>query len=98
MKRALAPPASPYVGRLAPTPSGLLHIGHARTFHTAFKRCQANGGALILRIEDLGLQRSQSLTHSLTHSLAHQFLTHLVTHYPSHAHTFSLIFTRLYTH
>ena len=42
-----------YRGRLAPTPSGDLHIGHALTFMTACERAKAAGGALILRIEDL---------------------------------------------
>lgn len=43
----------PYRGRLAPTPSGPLHIGHARTFFAAYKRSRQAGGALVLRIEDL---------------------------------------------
>ena len=38
-------------GRLAPTPTGLLHVGHARTFATAAER--AAGAGLVLRIEDL---------------------------------------------
>jgi glutamyl/glutaminyl-tRNA synthetase len=48
-----------YRGRLAPSPSGLLHIGHARTFWTASQRAIANRGALILRNEDLDPQRSR---------------------------------------
>ncbi len=40
-----------YRGRLAPTPTGLLHLGHAATFHTVAER--ARGGTLVLRIEDL---------------------------------------------
>jgi glutamyl-tRNA synthetase len=47
-----------YRGRLAPSPTGLLHIGHARTFWTAFQRAIANRGTLILRNEDLDPQRS----------------------------------------
>ena len=42
-----------YRGRLAPTPSGDLHIGHALTFLTAFARARAAHGRLILRMEDL---------------------------------------------
>lgn len=38
-------------GRLAPTPTGLLHVGHARTFAVAAERAGAAG--LVLRIEDL---------------------------------------------
>ena len=45
--------ASPYRGRLAPSPTGLLHLGHARTFWIAQARARAAGGALVLRNEDL---------------------------------------------
>jgi len=38
-------------GRLAPTPTGLLHVGHARTFAIAAER--AGGAGLVMRIEDL---------------------------------------------
>src|SRR5208282_4294927 len=47
----------PYRGRLAPSPTGLLHLGHARTFWTAQKRAQANGGTLVLRNEDIDSTR-----------------------------------------
>jgi glutamyl-tRNA synthetase len=42
-----------YRGRLAPSPTGLLHLGHARTFWIAQQRAQAANGTLILRNEDL---------------------------------------------
>jgi glutamyl/glutaminyl-tRNA synthetase len=42
-----------YRGRLAPSPTGLLHLGHARTFWTAARRSAERGGRLILRNEDL---------------------------------------------
>ncbi|MDP9038492.1 MAG: tRNA glutamyl-Q(34) synthetase GluQRS [Acidobacteriota bacterium] len=48
-----------YVGRLAPSPTGLLHLGHAATFYTAFLRAQEHGGLLLLRNEDLDPQRSR---------------------------------------
>jgi glutamyl/glutaminyl-tRNA synthetase len=44
-------------GRLAPTPTGLLHVGHARTFAVA--RARATGG-LVLRIEDLDRPRCRA--------------------------------------
>lgn len=50
-------PVSDYRGRIAPTPSGLLHLGHARTFWTAYEHVQDAGGTLIIRIEDLDPQR-----------------------------------------
>ena len=46
-----------YRGRLAPTPTGLLHLGHARTFALAAQRATAAGGALVMRIEDLDASR-----------------------------------------
>ncbi len=50
---------TPYRGRLAPSPTGLLHLGHARTFWIAHQRALAAGGSLILRNEDLDPQRSR---------------------------------------
>lgn len=44
---------SAYRGRIAPTPTGELHLGHARTFYAAFTRAMDANGALVLRIEDL---------------------------------------------
>ena len=46
-----------YRGRLAPTPTGYLHLGHARTFWIAQLRAQATGGTLILRNDDLDRAR-----------------------------------------
>jgi len=48
---------SGYRGRLAPTPTGHLHLGHARTFWTAQERARQAGGELILRNEDLDRDR-----------------------------------------
>jgi len=50
-------PSSPYRGRLAPSPTGHLHLGHARTFWAAAERARAAGGKLILRNEDLDSTR-----------------------------------------
>ena len=47
--------AMPRRGRLAPTPTGLLHIGHARTFAVAAER--AGRAGLVMRIEDLDAPR-----------------------------------------
>ena len=52
------PTASPkYRGRLAPSPTGLLHLGHARTFWTAQQRARLHGGEIILRNDDLDSTR-----------------------------------------
>jgi glutamyl/glutaminyl-tRNA synthetase len=45
----------PLRGRLAPTPTGFLHVGHARTFAVAASR--AGSAGLVLRIEDLDRPR-----------------------------------------
>ena len=54
------PSTSSYRGRLAPSPTGLLHIGHARTFWIAAQRATKYEGTLILRNEDLDPQRSRA--------------------------------------
>lgn len=46
-----------YRGRLAPSPTGYLHLGHARTFWIAQQRALANGGTLVLRNENLDAVR-----------------------------------------
>ncbi|MCC6901556.1 MAG: tRNA glutamyl-Q(34) synthetase GluQRS [Polyangiaceae bacterium] len=43
----------PLVGRLAPSPTGLLHLGHARSFLLAWWSVRARGGSMVLRMEDL---------------------------------------------
>jgi len=50
-------PPLAYRGRLAPSPTGLLHLGHARTFWVAAERARAAGGTLVLRNDDLDAQR-----------------------------------------
>lgn len=46
-----------YRGRLAPSPTGYFHLGHARTFWTAYQRALANHGVLVFRNEDLDPHR-----------------------------------------
>lgn len=48
-----------YVGRLAPSPTGALHLGNARTFMIAWLRARARGGKVILRMEDLDHPRDK---------------------------------------
>jgi len=47
------------VGRLAPSPTGLLHLGHARTFLLAFWRIRSQAGQLLMRLEDLDGPRAE---------------------------------------
>ena len=42
-----------YRGRIAPSPTGYLHLGHARTFWTAQQRALDANGTLVLRMDDL---------------------------------------------
>ena len=48
---------SGYRGRIAPTPTGYLHLGHAATFWKAHERAHQFEGVTILRIDDLDPQR-----------------------------------------
>ena len=45
------------VGRLAPSPTGRLHLGHARSFLLAWWSALAQGGCVVLRVEDLDATR-----------------------------------------
>lgn len=49
-----------YRGRLAPSPTGFLHLGHAQTFLAAQKRAHENSGELLLRVEDLDRTRCKT--------------------------------------
>ncbi len=44
---------SPYRGRIAPSPTGYLHVGHAKTFWAAQERARSNDGVLVLRNDDI---------------------------------------------
>lgn len=46
------------VGRLAPTPSGRLHLGNVCAFAAAWLSVRAQGGRLLLRIEDVDRARA----------------------------------------
>jgi glutamyl/glutaminyl-tRNA synthetase len=54
------PPAAPLpvVGRLAPTPSGRLHLGNVCAFAAAWLSVRAQHGRLLLRIEDVDRARA----------------------------------------
>ena len=48
-----------YVGRLAPSPTGALHLGNVRTFLIAYLRARSLGGKVIFRMEDLDHPRDK---------------------------------------
>lgn len=55
------PKEKPYRGRIAPTPSGFLHLGHVATFKTACERAKKAGGKIVLRIEDIDSSRVRKI-------------------------------------
>lgn len=52
-------PPRPVVGRLAPTPSGDLHLGNVCAFAMAWMSARAQGGRVLLRIEDIDEGRAR---------------------------------------
>ncbi len=53
MTTPLSIPARPPRGRLAPSPTGALHLGNARSFLLAWLSIRSRNGTLLLRMEDL---------------------------------------------
>lgn len=53
------PGSSAVRGRLAPSPTGLLHLGNAYAFLMAWLSARSRGGALVLRMEDIDPERSR---------------------------------------
>lgn len=49
--------SSAVVTRFAPSPTGLLHLGHAYSALFAFEAATRNGGRFLLRVEDIDLTR-----------------------------------------
>ena len=47
-------------GRFAPSPTGRLHLGNARTAFLAWLQVRAAGGRFLLRIEDLDRARCRA--------------------------------------
>lgn len=52
-------PAPPHKTRLAPSPTGALHLGNARTFLVNWAIARARGWSILLRIEDLDGPRTK---------------------------------------
>src|SRR5260370_16041287 len=51
------PASASTVGRLAPSPTGAQHVGNARTSLIAWLSARAQGGRVVLRIEDIDSPR-----------------------------------------
>lgn len=56
-QRSLPQALQPAHGRLAPSPTGFLHIGNAVSLLAAWLDARATGGSIDLRIEDIDTQR-----------------------------------------
>ena len=54
------PVSPPYIGRFAPSPTGLLHIGSLLTAVASFLDARAHGGCWLLRMEDLDPPREMA--------------------------------------
>ncbi|MBJ8192822.1 tRNA glutamyl-Q(34) synthetase GluQRS, partial [Bacillus cereus] len=52
--------AQPIRGRFAPTPSGWIHLGNARTALLSWLHVRSLGGTYILRMEDIDMTRARS--------------------------------------
>ncbi|MDR1242571.1 MAG: tRNA glutamyl-Q(34) synthetase GluQRS [Deltaproteobacteria bacterium] len=57
--RQCSPGVSALRGRLAPSPTGLLHLGNAWAFLCAWLGARSTGGSLVLRLEDIDRNRSK---------------------------------------
>jgi len=53
----LSAPGSPRV-RFAPSPTGFLHVGSARTFIFNWLYARHNGGTMVLRLDDTDVERN----------------------------------------
>lgn len=58
---------APFVTRFAPSPTGLLHKGHAFSALTAFEAARSAGGRLLLRIEDIDFTRCRPAFEAAIH-------------------------------
>src|SRR5689334_7512296 len=58
-------PAGPRV-RFAPSPTGFLHVGSARTFIINWLYARRNGGTMVLRLDDTDVERN---TDASVHSI-----------------------------
>lgn len=48
-----------HVGRMAPTPSGQLHLGNVCAFASAWLSARSKGGEILLRVEDIDTTRAR---------------------------------------
>jgi glutamyl-tRNA synthetase len=67
----MSTPISAYRGRLAPSPTGRLHVGNLMTFLLADARALQHASTLLLRIEDIDTARARpGASEAIVHDLA----------------------------
>lgn len=59
MESLIIDPETPVRGRLAPSPTGYLHLGNAWSFLLCWLAVRSAGGRLVLRMEDIDPERSR---------------------------------------
>jgi glutamyl-tRNA synthetase len=59
--RCAVMPSARYTTRFAPSPTGSLHLGNARTALFSYLAAKTSGGRFVLRIEDTDAERSQQV-------------------------------------
>ncbi|UNU72694.1 tRNA glutamyl-Q(34) synthetase GluQRS [Moraxella nasovis] len=76
MARALHQSLRPVIGRFAPSPTGMLHLGSLTTAVASFCHIKSLGGQWLLRIEDVDFERCKSkYTQSILDDLENLGLT-----------------------
>ncbi|MFT6147011.1 MAG: glutamyl/glutaminyl-tRNA synthetase, partial [Myxococcota bacterium] len=60
-------------GRLAPTPSGELHLGNLTAFYAAWLSARQSGARLLLRMEDVDTGRSRPDVEARQREILHWF-------------------------
>ena len=77
---------SKYTTRIAPSPTGEMHIGTARTAYFNYLAAKASGGVFILRIDDTDINRSNpKYTENILKILEWLGLKHDMIHHQSNA-------------
>jgi glutamyl-tRNA synthetase len=61
LKKDDLPPSAPRV-RFAPSPTGFLHVGSARTFIFNWLYARRNGGTMVLRLDDTDVERNTEVS------------------------------------
>jgi glutamyl/glutaminyl-tRNA synthetase len=93
------PPTARTTGRLAPTPSGRLHLGNVVAFGAAWLSAKQAQGRVLLRVEDVDSERArEDLANGLRNDLRWLGLTWDAETTPQHARSYEAALTALTPH